>query len=304
MDYHDLDRMISDLHQTVHDQNPHAGYWKELWSLVREIGSNMGGVHYPYPQDKEVARRRLDELIAAAKVKGEEERRKQEERQRAWERKQSTSKDAASRIRSRADGAAMPGALQQMMSNLVLAPLNLLESSLNSAMHLEQFDEWLFNLKSASSALKEAWGEFNRNKQDMLPADKNSAYQSLMTAQERLNAAWDQWKQQKQRAWEEGQRAWEARQREREAKRADFVRRVEANIDKLEHNIGKARDALFRQQSHLAKLENDLYSAHSETFRDRCSGWIDEVRDKIRDIEDTISKQEDWLREERFKLTR
>jgi hypothetical protein len=304
VDYTDLDRLIDRLQRATDLDHPQKGYWKELWALVGEIRAGFREVQYPTIQDKSEAQNRLHELIAQAKSRGEREKREREERQRGWEQKRARSQQALGRVQSRVAGARPIGELERMVGTLVLAPLLALESLLRSVLGLEELDEIHEDLKKCSAALRDAWQTFTDAKEQLLPADKQVAYQQLSDAQARLNGAWDAWRAAKNRAHDERRRAREEQQRQWEARQSDRRDRIRANIQKLEGKLEKAEDALERRKHHLSKLEDDYENARSDGFRDRCSRWIDEERDRIRDIEDSIDRIRGWLQEEHDKLRR
>lgn len=304
MDYKELERLIDALKLAVENEDPQKGYWKALWALVNDIRTGLHQTRYPNLEEKRDAQSRLDELIAAAQARSALEKRGREEKQRAWEERKTKSQAALDRVESKVAGTRPMTELERMIGTLILAPLLMLEGMLRSVLGLEQLDEIHENIKACSANLRDAWSVFNDCKHDLLPGDRNTAYQQLNNAQKRLNDAWDNWRREKNRFHEEQRRAWEERQREREAKRNDFVQRVEANIDKLEDKIRKAEDALERQKAHRSNLEEQYTSAWSDSFKERCSDWISEADDRIKDIEDSIESMKGWLEEERAKLRR
>ena len=131
----------------------------------------------------------------------------------------------------------------------------------------------------------------------MFGRDKKEAFEALTTAQQKLNAAWDQWKKNQSDAWE-GRRE-QARER-----RETFERRVEGNIDKLRDRLGRLESVLAHERSHLRDLEDKRSDARSDEFRSVVSGWIDEEESAIEDIRSKIREVEGWIEEEQSKLRR
>lgn len=312
MNYLELNSMIDRLQAQVHSTDPQKGYWKELWSVVREVGAGFKGVRYDTKEDKDAAWRRFQELCQAAKVRGDENakemdarKREMEGRQREWEQRKNLSERTRMSIEGRAAGARPLSGFERTIGEMVLLPLTLIEKVVGKLLGIRektQLEEARDELHHCSAKLKEAWRTFTDHKHELLPADKALCFQTLNSAQERLNDAWSQLKGAQDAFYSARRAAHEEHQREWEAKQHDFRDRVSANIDKLEGNLAKARSALSRQESHLDKLESDYSSAWNDSFRDKCSGWIDEAKDRIADIRSSIDRMEGWLDEERAKL--
>ena len=295
MDYSDLDQMITRLSAVIESDNPEKGYWKGLWSLVGEIRGGFKGTRYPSINEKNEAWKRLEKLIANAEARSTKEKEERERRQREWEQKVAKSEAARDKLASKLGATRPLSALEEMIGTLILAPILLFESMLRDLLGLEQLDRMHEDLKSCSAAMKDAWRFFNESKDAFLPADKHSAYEQLTKAQDRLNRAWDAWK-------EANGRAHEDRKRQRDQKQHEWRQRVSANIAKLEANIDKAEGALEHQRRHLDKLQGDYDSAWNEGFRDRCRDWMGQARDKISDIEASLDKMRGWVEDERTKL--
>ena len=305
MDYRELEKMIDQLRVQVHSTDPHKGYWKELWALVRQVGGGFKGARYDTREEKDAAWQRFQELCAEAKRKGDESKREMEVRQKEWEQRKSRSERARSSIEGRASGSQPLSGFERAICDMVLAPLTIMAHVVNTLLGLREkteFEKAREELHQCSAKMKEAWRAFSEHKRELLPADKAHCFQTLTDAQEKLNDAWTRLKHAQDQFYTARRAAHEQRQQEWEEKQRGFRERVSANIDKLEGNLAKARSALSRQESHLDKLESDYSSAWNDSFRDKCSGWIDEAKDKIADIRSSIDRMETWLEEERGKL--
>ena len=297
--------MIERLRAQVHETDPYKGYWKELWALVREIGSGFKGVRYETRTERDAAWKRFQELCAEAKTKGDASKREMEARQKEWEQRKSRSEQTRTSIEGRAAGARPLSGFERAIGDMVLLPLKMVELVIGKILGLRaktEFEEARDELRHCGDKLKEAWRAFTDHKHELLPADKAQCFQTLNRAQERLNEAWTQLKSAQDRFYSAQRTAHQERQQEWERKQRDFRQRVQANIDKLDNNLDRARSALSRQEAHLDKLESDYSNAWSDSFKDRCSEWIDEAKDKIADIRASIDKMEGWLDEERGKL--
>ncbi len=300
--YEDLSSLISRLREMVDEDSPQKGYWKQVWSLIKEISAGFKTTRFPTKQEREEAWRRFQELVEEAKARGEADRARIAEQERNWEKRKRNSDQARSEILVKAHYTRPSTGIEQAIAAPILLPIQLVDAILRKILGLEDLDARKEELLSCNKAMREAWDLFGELKADLLPADKAQIYKTLSDAQARLDAAWADYKEEGNRLWRLKQEAWERRQKEREEKHQQFVERVNANIQKLEGNLEKAKDALERHESRLEKLREDYENAWSDSFKERCSGWIDECQEKVSDIQASIERLEGWLDEERSKL--
>jgi len=127
MDYQELDSLIDQLRSTVHATDPHKGYWKELWDLVRMVGAGFKEVRYNTREEKDRAWQRFQDLCAEAKKRGDANRREMEKRQNEWERRKSQSASIRGDIEGNAAKARPLSALERGISDIVLFPLTIIE---------------------------------------------------------------------------------------------------------------------------------------------------------------------------------
>ncbi len=312
MDYDDLDRLVGRLEAVVEEANPQKGYWRELWSLAREIGSGFKGTRYPTREDKDRAWQRYQDLIERAKARSEESKRQFERNEREWKDRQSNSESLRDRIQMKAASSRPLSDFERGLGDLFFLPFRMIEVIVSQLLGLKtssELDEIRHELLSCNKTLQDAWATFHQKKGELLPGDRSQAYESLQKARQKLDEAWDQWKakksalhEQRQREWVERQRAREERREEKERKHRQFVAKVQAHIEELQGKLAKAESALEHQQSHLSDLRSQYYSAWSDSFKERCSGWIDECESRIESIKEHIDRIEGWIREERDKI--
>jgi hypothetical protein len=312
MGYTDLDRLIDELQTAVENSDPQKGYWKALWNLVREIGSEFKNSRYPTKEGKDSAYNRFQELVAKARDRSEVSRARVNESQREWERREKRSRDLSEEVQSKATGSRPTTTGERALADLIFLPITIIRRIVEDILGVDDRDgleEIRHELVACNEKLRGAWAAFNEFKKDLLPGDKNNAYQSLQEANEKLNEGWRHWKEsmsalqnRRQQEWEQRQRERKTRNAEREGKQRLFFERVENNIEKLEEKLNNARSALERQEDHLEDLREKYSEAWSDGFRERCSEWIDETEDRIDSIKEHIERLEGWIEQERDKL--
>lgn len=277
MDHVELDNLIEDLRRIVEEPEPQKGYWGELWGLVREIGAGFKGIRYPSRVDREVAWSQYQELIAQAKRRSEEAKERSE--------------DALRSVQSLANSSRPVSDDGFSLFDILLLPLTLavaLVAEILGATELDQLSPIREELKKCNSQLQDAWRLFNERKHEMLPGDRQKAWESLQEAKEKIDEGWGHWKEKNTEIRERKQREWRER--------------IEANIEKLEGQLDKARGALEHQQSHLEDLNQKYSEARGESYRSRVSDWIEECEERISSIQENIDRLEQWLSEARDKL--
>lgn len=300
--YEDLSSLLARLREMVDEDSPQKGYWKEVWSLIKAISAGFKTTRFATKQEREEAWNRFQELVEEAKARGEADRARIAEQEKNWDKRKRKSDEARSEILIKTHYTRPSTGIEQAIAAPILLPIQMVDAILRKILGLEDLDARKEELLSCNKAMREAWELFSEHKAELLPADKAHIYKTLSDAQARLDAAWAEYKDEGNRLWRMKQEAWERRQKEREEKHQQFVERVNANIQKLEGNLEKAKEALERHESRLEKLREDYENAWNDSFKDRCSGWIDECEEKVRDIQSSIERLEGWLDEERSKL--
>lgn len=302
MQYEELNQLLDILLDAISDERPKKGYWRELWELASRIRRELRETSYPSPIEKRDAINRLNELEMAARRRSEEEKKRREALHYQMEQKIERSNKTRSVIEKKTQDSRPESELERMIFSIILAPIVIIEDLLCTILGIEQLDKVLDDLKCCSGNMKEAWRLFSENKNELLPGDKNELYKQLKDAQERLNSAWEQWKDQKNHIREEQRRAWEIRQQKWDEKHRQYIAKVEANIEKLKNKISRAEDALEHKHEHLEDLKEKYREAWNDDFRERCGAWIEETEEKIQSIEDQIEQWKEWLDEEQNKL--
>lgn len=312
MDYRELDQLIRHLDASVHDSAPQRGYWKELWSLIRQIGREFKETRYPELEDKNRAWSRFQGLVEAAKAKSEESRSGFHNKERDRDDRKTRSKRLAEELCSRANLARPLSANERAIGDIVFFPVKMLASAFTRLTESEPtsyLEEVRAELAECGENLKKAWEAFTIEKDSLLPDDRRQVYETLSGIQQVLDGAWNTWKSQKTRAYEERQVRWEQRQqekanrkREAEERRQQFVESVHGNIANLEERRSEAQVKLERQQEVLEDLRNKYDTAWTDSFREKVSGWIDERELHISRLTEKIKRLSSWIDDARRKL--
>lgn len=162
-------------------------------------------------------------------------------------------------------------------------------------------------LKVKSQALQDVRTLILDSRELLTREHKDELFAKWNQVKQELENAWADYKEEKEqrnREWERKQRNFLAVLEEKLEKKISFVERQESRIDnqkaylrKLEDRLDNQKNFLRKKEEHLEKLEDDYSNAWSDSFRGKCSDWIDEARDKIREVESDIDGLEDKTRE-------
>jgi hypothetical protein len=139
-------------------------------------------------------------------------------------------------------------------------------------------------MKALGRVLRNAGTMLSRHKEEMFGEHKRECFERIQEIR-RIHDAW-----------------WEELKRHRSKKQESFQLRVRANLEKNYERHRKATDTLQRMRNHADDLREKISSAYHDDFRDRAYVWLSEIEDKIRDIEESIQRIEDWIREDEEKL--
>lgn len=289
MDYSALDQLVDLLEDGVEEIEPLHTRWKPLWDSIRTIGAAFKETRYPTRVGKDQAWQRFQGLVERVKKAQDSERQQRDSLE-------TTSEHWKDKIVTLASEATPPSSTEEAIWAVTFGPVETgIKAVVNTLLPGPEIDETKEMLLRCSQKLREGWNLLSGHKVEMLGRDKKEAFDALSAAQIELDAAWERWRDTKDKAWE----AYHERRRE---KREAFEDRVHANIQKLEERLDKLNGVLQHKESHLDDLRDKQASAWSDEFRDRVEGWIDEEESAIADIRAKIHQIEEWLEEERSKL--
>lgn len=252
--------------------------WKSVWSQINKINTIFKEVRFPAREDREEAWKRFQKMVAKAKEA-------QQESHDAWDKKKHLSERHKDQILSRIRAAEPSSGIADVILSIATGGISM---ALNAV--LGPFDEQKSELQRCSAALKEAGDLLHEYKDEMLGRDKHEVFQALQAARERLNAAWDTYKRNRESAYTH--------------QHADRTRRVNERIENLEERTERLSAVLAKKEAHLNDLYEKLSDARSDDFRGVVSGWIREEESAIQEIREKLRNVETWLAEERDKLRR
>lgn len=258
--------------------------WKTIWEQIRIVGTSFKGARYPTREEHQQAWDKFQNLVNKVKCIQGEEREK-------WNQNKSESARLRDRIISQAHSARPSSGMEDLILFIATGGVSGL---LNAIMG--PFDEKKRELQAASKRLKEGGDMFNRYKGNMLGRDKHDAFEVLNEAKEYLDQQWDDYKRERQRAYDNYY------QMEQDEKQQAWRHRVEENIKNLEDRRERLNSVLSHKESNLDDLRDKLSDAWSDDYRSRISGWIAEEESSINEIRNKLSNVEDWLYEARSKL--
>ena len=263
--------------------------WKEVWKQVKVVGAAFKGVRFPSREEHQKAWDDFQRIVDEIKEKQSEERK---EKQKAWDAKSNTSafwRDKIIRLAQDAKPYRSTG-LEAIILAIATGGLSIVLE-----MIMGPFDDRKSELQSASESLKQGFSLLSERKQEIMSQDKGLCFDALNEAKDYLDREWTVYK-------EERQKAWDTYQGEKQQKHQTWKNRTEDNLRKLEERRDKLASVLAHKESHLNDLQDKLSDARSDSYRDRVSGWIDEEKENIEEIQDKLRNVLTWIEETEDKL--
>jgi hypothetical protein len=153
-------------------------------------------------------------------------------------------------------------------------------------------------MKELQTRLNGAGRKLSENKALMTKADKEECFEAIKDARESHDRFWEKYKAMSADRRAAGQQ----RREEFEQKRSDWLGRVRANIASNRDKLAGARGALERTRDRIEEIEGKISDTDSAKWEGIFSEWLDEARDKERNIEESIERIEGWISEDEDKL--
>ncbi len=139
-------------------------------------------------------------------------------------------------------------------------------------------------MKALGQELREAGNMLSNHKTEMIGEHKQECFEEIRKMRE-IHDAW-----------------WEGLKKQKANKHEDFILRVRANIDRNYERHRKATHALESCRRSADDLREKIATAYNDDWRDKAYVWLSELEDKIRDIESSIERIEEWIKDDEDKL--
>ena len=95
---------------------------------------------------------------------------------------------------------------------------------------------------------------------------------------------------------------WKDLTKHRDRRHEDFQARVRANLERNYERHRKAAEALRSCERSADELRDKIATAWNDDWASQASGWLADLEDKIRDIQNSIDRIEDWIQEDEENL--
>jgi NADH dehydrogenase/NADH:ubiquinone oxidoreductase subunit G len=139
-------------------------------------------------------------------------------------------------------------------------------------------------MKALGQVLRKAGKMLSDCKSEMLGEHKQECFERIQEIR-KIHDAW-----------------WESLKQHRSKKSDDYQIRIRNNLERNYERHRKATAALESCRRHADELRDKIASAWNEDWKDKAYTWLSETEDKIRDIEQSIERIENWIREDEEKL--
>jgi Domain of Unknown Function (DUF349) len=195
-----LDDQIAELDQRVNGilsfTTKDRQFWKDSWTMVKEIGSSFKNVRYPTKAEKDAAWRKFQDVVD--QMRSEREKFNQK-RDAAAQTSDSLKKKIILMAQSAWPRETGFETLAMALTGLIVAELfaNIVVNVARSLLGMDAIDSHekeKRKLMELSSQMKKAWNAFNDHKNELLPKDKADCFKILEGVQSELNKVWDEWR--------------------------------------------------------------------------------------------------------------
>ena len=136
-------------------------------------------------------------------------------------------------------------------------------------------------LKAFAEELGRGRQYLSDHKQEMTKEDKDECFEALREAQDDLDA---NFKQRREEAAEE------------------WRKKVQANLEKNQELLRAKEAQLAHMEASAQELRGNIASAWNPGYAERASGWLEELEEKIRGLEEFIEKIKEWIEDGENKL--
>lgn len=183
------------------------------------------------------------------------------------------------------------GQTQQRRENTSRQKRELVESKLSEAYYQAKGSKSSADVKIADQLLAEALSWMKPGWSQVSVGDDLFHLSDGRMTNSDHDACWERWKEIKETIKWKRQEFHEEWQRKQDAWRASMQEARSRTIDRID----KARSVIRRLEDQIDHCHDLKGGAKSWDFESKVQGWIDEKRDKIRDIEESIRRDEDRI---------
>ncbi len=278
--HENLDSKIRKLEDKINRAQPLFGgralksEWDEVFHLCTEIATDFKNVRYPTRQQRDIAWQLFFNL-----------------RDKAFKLKNSQSHDHSKMH------------YNELMGELSACDYDFIADFIvGRVLSLGLLKTTAEDMKQNARSLNKACAHFKSVKHEITKEHKTQVHERILEVRRHHDAFWGHYKsyqQEQSHIYEEKKRNWEEKQQKSKDVKASIERNIESNKEKLH----KAEEALRRFERNRDNLKDKIYESNSDNWKSKARDWLDELDDKIRDIESQMSRIEGWIQESRDKLS-
>lgn len=281
----DLFNMVVRLERELSDAGTGKTDWKEHWASIRAVRDAFKGVRFSTREGRQETWDRFQSAVTNFKAK--QDRYFQERRSDA-----EASRHHLGEVRSRANFDHVSDGM--ILLDILAGPSTMIAKIPMDAL-FGQSDEEKERLQLYARRMKGAWSYFQSHKDDLRGPDRGAAYSALREAQERLDDMWANWKNERQRIFDESQAKRKARSEEWRARQESYIERLEGACERIERK-------LRNREAHIDDLRDKYESARSSEYRERVSAWLSEAKAERDALRQQLEEVEGKLAEARGRL--
>jgi uncharacterized coiled-coil protein SlyX len=293
----DLNRLIQEFAELVHNAGSKGFDWKHAWGEVKSIQQSFKDTRYHSRDEHQSAWNDFQGIVKQLKAAGDLSH------QQSAERREFTrlSESHLEKLKRLADRARTPSGLDNFIIAVATGGLSvMIEAGIDAL--IGESDKQKEELSSRSNYLKSARAYLSDNKADMSGFHKQAGFTYLQEVQAELDRDWQRWKSHRDGIYQERRQKYEERREAAARKKQVWQERQEEFIDRLESAIERKSDFIDKQRAHLRELKNRRDESRSDSYRERVDGWIAEGQYKVEEATEQLEEMVEKLRDARAKL--
>lgn len=157
------------------------------------------------------------------------------------------------------------------------------------------------DMKYKGRKLNEIGKYFSSVKHKMNKDHKVTIHQRIVEIRSNHDGFWGRYSDHKAeiaKIREEKNRIWQEKKEKSERIKESIERNIELNKSKKE----KAESALERIKEKRSELQDKIWDSNHDNWKEKAEGWLDEMDEKIGDIETQIERYDKWIEEDEQKI--